>query len=642
MLKKKVRVLALSGRKISDSDVIDVDKRISAAWLGGNLFSTFPSFLLSCSKITIIDLSHNALSELPDLSPLSHCLERLFLQCNQLKSVPSSLLKCELLTQLDLSENPGLMKLAQKQCFSRVDVRKCIEQLNAPSRRVVALHLHNPDDLVSLVAASKGKWPENERVAEVDMTGEDWNVDSLYDCLYDQLRLRRKNAQLVCPLDLKPLSVMSESVALMFVGPRLEVCKCMYGAHQCRVHHSELALAAALLSSDAMNRELLNGSLNPEYVFANGQTLLEFVISTGRGRSETTRQVELLLTFGARCTLRSLSDASDRPELLALLQARVPEEEEEEWAQLAGMQGEMQDFAVEQRLGRKLDDTFSGVCSQVFLARFKGQSRCVIKVQNAVQGKSEVRNTLLQEQFAMEVEAFKKLSHPNILKLVHHFRAAVALPGIDSSQLSTVLVFPLVERNLSRQIKFRKLRARPPFWSNWEFSVIARELLEAVGYMQRNGICHRDLKQDNILVRSLYGRRRSSHVLVCDFGLSAIFSGPDMTLPFSDKGFGVGGAHAFLPPEIALATPGRGTVLDFSKSDNWGAGKVLYAMLSREKPFDKAGPVTDACYRPLIHAATPICNLLRGLLQCDPNARLDVAEALKIANTIPLDQTEVA
>ncbi len=145
------------------------------------------------------------------------------------------------------------------------------------------------------------------------------------------------------------------------------------------------------------------------------------------------------------------------------------------------------------------------------------------------------------------------------------------------------------------------------------------------------------------MIRSLYHcaqqQRSSSHLLICDFGMSAQFSDGSMQMPFSEKGFGIGGALGFLPPEIAHATPGRGVILDFSKSDNWATGRVLHSMLSRVKPFKKknAAEAVDEKYMELENVAAPIRDLVRGLLRCDHHARLDVAEALALVKQIPLD-----
>jgi hypothetical protein len=225
---------------------------------------------------------------------------------------------------------------------------------------------------------------------------------------------------------------------------------------------------------------LLSGSLNPEHEFENGQTLLELVAGNAK-------MAETLLRFGARVTLQT-------PDLL---QNRVAEEGDREEGLFIPPQSTMSDFALSQRLGRKndTDDAFSGVCSRVFLAEFQKRHRCCVKIQNSNQGKTELHNALLQEQFSQEVQILKRLgAHPNIVSLLHHF----------SFEGSTVLVFPLIERNLSQQIKFRKLRSSPPFWTNWEFSTLACDLLEAVSFLQKTFVCHRDLVRFKNMEHSLF------------------------------------------------------------------------------------------------------------------------------------------
>ncbi len=519
---KKVLDLKLSGRQLGNGDQLEIDKRIKAAWLGGNVFSVFPSQLFAAANtLAILDLSHNKLSVLPDAISSFIALERLFLQANLLQKLPLSLLKCELLTQVDLSGNPLVCAdLSRTPLCSRLAVRTAVERLNDLQfvDRKVKLRLHRVSDLFSIETVSKGRWKELE--ISVNLTGEDWSLDALFDCLLDQMGVRRKFVVLLSSATLEPAVAMADSFFVSYVGPKYEACQCSLGIWNCSLHGNDLAVATALVSSESMERELLKGNVNPEHEFSNGRSLLETIVSAGRNE-ESVRQVELLLKFGARCTTRALEEAQEYSPMMQLLSNRVPEEDVTEDATKLIFESStsMNEFSVGQRLGRKDDETFSGVCSRVFLAKFKGQTRCVLKIQNSFQGRTELHNSLLQEQFATEVLALQKLkSHPNIVPLLHHLRVRVdTVPDIDSAGLSTVLVFPLIERNLSQQIKFRKRRAQAPFWNNWEFSVIARELLEAVAFMQKSGVCHRDL------VRCLKEKKKKKKLPFCSFIILYLF-----------------------------------------------------------------------------------------------------------------------
>ncbi len=143
------------------------------------------------------------------------------------------------------------------------------------------------------------------------------------------------------------------------------------------------------------------------------------------------------------------------------------------------------------------------------------------------------------------------------------------------------------------------------------------------------------------MCRSQYiGGNEHSSLVLCDFGMSIQLPDEKMTLPYSEKGFGVGGASNYLPPEIALAQPGRVT-LDYSKSDNWAVGRVLHGMLSvgNKKPYAKDRPTySDDMYCDLPDSCcAQIRELVRGLLRCEPFMRLSAGEALKLAASIPKD-----
>jgi serine/threonine protein kinase len=49
-----------------------------------------------------------------------------------------------------------------------------------------------------------------------------------------------------------------------------------------------------------------------------------------------------------------------------------------------------------------------------------------------------------------------------------------------------------------------------------------------------------------------------------------------------------GGATYYLPPEVRQVQPGQQVTIDYTKSDVWALGLVIYAMLSPDEPFTSA------------------------------------------------------
>lgn len=147
-----------------------------------------------------------------------------------------------------------------------------------------------------------------------------------------------------------------------------------------------------------------------------------------------------------------------------------------------------------------------------------------------------------------------------------------------------------------------------------EFVTALLGLLEALGYLHRRGIIHRDVKPENILV----DRRDHAHLL--DYDLAVRVE--------DDRGRrALAGTVAYLSPEQARGEPAT------SASDLYAAGVLLYRGLTGEVPF--TGSVEEvmkahrsAAPRPLASfdpALAPLEPLLASLLAKEPRDRADSA-----------------
>jgi serine/threonine-protein kinase len=175
------------------------------------------------------------------------------------------------------------------------------------------------------------------------------------------------------------------------------------------------------------------------------------------------------------------------------------------------------------------------------------------------------------ERFTREARAAEGLQHPNIVPVYESGRDGalyyIAMEYIRGMDLKDHL------RRLGR------LEAA-------DAERIARAVCDALDYAHRQGIVHRDIKPQNILI-ALDGT-----VKVADFGIARALSSLTITQPGTMLG-----TVQYLSPEQARGAPVGRT------SDIYALGVVLYEMLTGRVPFEGDTPITIALKH--IHDPTP-------------------------------------
>ncbi|WP_271219265.1 serine/threonine-protein kinase [Streptosporangium carneum] len=208
-----------------------------------------------------------------------------------------------------------------------------------------------------------------------------------------------------------------------------------------------------------------------------------------------------------------------------------------------------------------------------------------------------------------EARAAGRLTHPNVV-VVHDVVEEDGRPWI---------VMQLVE---SRSLG-RVLRQDGPLPAK-RVAEIGLAVLEALRAAHAQGVLHRDVKPENVLLAD------DGRVVLTDFGIATLEAETALTMT------GIAGTPAFIPPErIKGASAQR-------ESDLWSLGATLYAAVEGKPPHDRGGalPTMHAVLNdepePPVNAGrlTPV---LEGLLRKDPELRMSYEEASRLLREVVED-----
>jgi len=218
-----------------------------------------------------------------------------------------------------------------------------------------------------------------------------------------------------------------------------------------------------------------------------------------------------------------------------------------------------------------------------------------------------VNNSLI-ETLKTEIDALKSLDHPNIVKLYETFE----IP--QRKQLFMVMEIcsggdlwnhvPCTEKEAARVIS---------------------QVLAAVAYMHDNGIIHRDLKLENIMLEN---NSPDASVKIIDFGLSTKFL-PSKGDPLTAR---VGTVYTMAPEVV------KKEQYTF-KADMWSVGVITYVLLGDFLPFfsqnrhdllhlisvGKYDFIPENNWNKVSQAAK---DFVSDLLEYDPSERLSALQAM--------------
>ncbi|BGO94391.1 hypothetical protein NBRC10512_002089 [Rhodotorula toruloides] len=138
------------------------------------------------------------------------------------------------------------------------------------------------------------------------------------------------------------------------------------------------------------------------------------------------------------------------------------------------------------------------------------------------------------------------------------------------------------------------------------------QIVEIVHALQQMGICHRDIKDENIVITHDY------RVKLIDFGSAVIFD-PRQPSPAYHRFFGT---TSFAAAEIL-----RGEAYQAPPAEVWSLGVLLSILVTGECPFsDAEAAKAGRLSRPKIRVQPEIEHLLRACLEVDVSKRISVAQ----------------
>jgi len=219
-----------------------------------------------------------------------------------------------------------------------------------------------------------------------------------------------------------------------------------------------------------------------------------------------------------------------------------------------------------------------------------------------------------KESLINEITIMKAIHHPNVIELVE----------IHESQNSLYLVMELLEGGEIFNLNQGKLDNESTF-------LIFKGVLKALVALDKQGIMHRDLKPDNIILKKKGVLMRDNILKLVDFGL-ATYQDVDEYL------FKRCGTPGFVAPEVINAKRGE-NVKYTTKCDVFSVGIIFFFMLTGKIPYDgddfqqvlenNKKATIDFNIKELKNVTPVALELLKKMLNLNPNFRPSAAECLK-------------
>ncbi|MDF1665816.1 MAG: serine/threonine-protein kinase, partial [Planctomycetota bacterium] len=182
-------------------------------------------------------------------------------------------------------------------------------------------------------------------------------------------------------------------------------------------------------------------------------------------------------------------------------------------------------------------------------------------------------------RFRREAQALAKLRHRNVVSIIE-FGYQDAVPYFTMELVEGKDLKSFIQDEIQSS-------GRPPPWE-WSCKII-NQVAAALEECHRGGLYHRDIKPQNILIRS-----DNEEPVLVDFGLVKVHAeanpGESIAMSLTAEGQLLG-TPSFMAPEQFDAI--KGTV--GAPADVWGLAASLFYCLTGHTPFEGDSPITIFC-----------------------------------------------
>jgi serine/threonine protein kinase len=230
---------------------------------------------------------------------------------------------------------------------------------------------------------------------------------------------------------------------------------------------------------------------------------------------------------------------------------------------------------VLKKLGKKykyIRDLGGGTFSNVYLVlhtifneehalKIMNSQHILKKLEKENIDESKQRFDKIKERFIKEAKLYKRINHPNVVKIhdidvIMEEKRSIEFPYLIMDYIKGSSLTDIIENEAP--LEFNRVLG------------LAKDILGAIEVIHKNNIIHRDLKPDNIMVAE------TGKAILIDFGLAKdLLSDTKLT----STGISIG-TPLYMSPEQCLDSSKVGKYTDI-----YSFGVVLFEMLAGEPPF---------------------------------------------------------